>query len=501
MCNSSLPLKRTLSPTLNSNSERDMKRQNIKKEQQCEGTFPSEYFQLTAAANIAEETQNYFNKLSNEITTEICSYMDNTTLLHFMATEKKSYEIGMNILSNRKKIQICYGILHYLEVVNKFRIAISLPPIEIKITKTHENSENDLFSKHYKEFKAKHISCSEEDLNLFYLKFMNNDLWKETLVSLFHENFDLYIFSLLFDYDYNLREISFYKRDVFHKYTQRENPITHPNNSGLYTNRKFSWEDKYRHESSFMERMSSALKCPFRISPIVKITQYIDLFLQTGGNFNQLKYNETLLYQSLYFKKNHIFLYLANKIDIKLSINQKNSEGLTLFQLFFHTKRKLDEDDSIRMKLFISFGAHIDAPNNKENLSLFYYACCDRFAPNFLEFLLKEAKVKIDYNRGAKGRTGFHTVCSSKNRSHTEKLTLLIDHGVDINIQDKAGNTGLHHLCRVGNVAGAELLIQKGAKLDIKNNNGETARDYAEANKRLKYWYQFRKLFRTVDNN
>ncbi|MEM0942284.1 MAG: ankyrin repeat domain-containing protein [Bacteroidota bacterium] len=58
---------------------------------------------------------------------------------------------------------------------------------------------------------------------------------------------------------------------------------------------------------------------------------------------------------------------------------------------------------------------------------------------------------------------------------------LLIENGADIDAQDAMiGNTALMGVCFKGAVRLAKLLIEKGANTTLKNNNGETALDFAK---------------------
>lgn len=64
-----------------------------------------------------------------------------------------------------------------------------------------------------------------------------------------------------------------------------------------------------------------------------------------------------------------------------------------------------------------------------------------------------------------------------------ECARLLIEHGIDVNAKGEYDNTAAHWLCARGGILAKRvlpLLLQKGADLSLENDEGLTARDYAE---------------------
>ncbi|KAI8486540.1 spermatogenesis [Branchiostoma belcheri] len=62
------------------------------------------------------------------------------------------------------------------------------------------------------------------------------------------------------------------------------------------------------------------------------------------------------------------------------------------------------------------------------------------------------------------------------------KLLLLVDQGADMNAQDGVTNsTALMQACERGNTEVVELLVRKGAKVDLQDVLGQTATDYAKS--------------------
>jgi serine/threonine-protein phosphatase 6 regulatory ankyrin repeat subunit B len=70
-------------------------------------------------------------------------------------------------------------------------------------------------------------------------------------------------------------------------------------------------------------------------------------------------------------------------------------------------------------------------------------------------------------------------------------ITLLVDSGCDINIQDKKGNTALHIATKVGSYEIIEYLFQHGGNINKKNQRGNTSIQIAASNGKLKIYKYF----------
>ena len=60
-----------------------------------------------------------------------------------------------------------------------------------------------------------------------------------------------------------------------------------------------------------------------------------------------------------------------------------------------------------------------------------------------------------------------------------EAVTLLVEHGVDVNAFNANGQTILHNAAQRGQNSVIEYVAQKGAKLDRRDKQGRTALDIA----------------------
>jgi hypothetical protein len=89
----------------------------------------------------------------------------------------------------------------------------------------------------------------------------------------------------------------------------------------------------------------------------------------------------------------------------------------------------------------------------------------------------------VDVNAfDSRGETPLHTLLSHI-RHHDEdktialftKLMVLRDHGADLHLRDRNGNTALHLACKSGRVPCVEILIAMGTNVDARNYSGLSA--------------------------
>lgn len=66
-------------------------------------------------------------------------------------------------------------------------------------------------------------------------------------------------------------------------------------------------------------------------------------------------------------------------------------------------------------------------------------------------------------------------LCRGDNGGNVQEVSRLLQHGADINYQDKKGKTALHRAAKAGFLPTIELLLQHKAKLEIPDLKGETA--------------------------
>lgn len=138
------------------------------------------------------------------------------------------------------------------------------------------------------------------------------------------------------------------------------------------------------------------------------------------------------------------------------------------------------------VELLIAKGAEVDTPDeintpdNKGNTLLHHAAGSGR--KELVELLLaKGAEVNT---RNQEGETPLLMATVSNDR---EVIELLVSHGAEVNVQEKSyGSTPLHQAAKGGNKEVAnpqivQLLLAKGAKLEVKDNDGNTPLGWASA--------------------
>ncbi|CAG0905805.1 unnamed protein product [Cyprideis torosa] len=154
-------------------------------------------------------------------------------------------------------------------------------------------------------------------------------------------------------------------------------------------------------------------------------------------------------------------------IDNEAEVNVRDRWGQT--PLYLATR--LDHQPIV--KLLLSNGADPNIPDKAERTPLLH-ASRRHGHQSIVELLLAHGADVLATDR--RGRTPL-------SEAKTEELILvMIGLTEDLNRQDQqTGNTLLHSCCLHGSEEAAKRLIEKGARLDVKNSKGETALDIARA--------------------
>jgi ankyrin repeat protein len=192
----------------------------------------------------------------------------------------------------------------------------------------------------------------------------------------------------------------------------------------------------------------------------LKIAKHL---IKNGSDINAFDDNkDTVLHNAIYkeYKLEFVRLFLKYGADINLknkygdmaidiAIKQGNTEGLKLLNHYLKIKPGLELNLS---KSTIIINLNDIEGNGFEKTSL-------------------SSELKFSPSKDDKGDTSLHLAAQEGN---INKVQILLDQGVSINIADKNGNTPLHIAACNNDIEIAEVLITKGANINIRNHEGST---------------------------
>lgn len=98
------------------------------------------------------------------------------------------------------------------------------------------------------------------------------------------------------------------------------------------------------------------------------------------------------------------------------------------------------------------------------------------------EFLLNEGADPNARSKNALDNNALHACCAISHNAHIAKL--LLDKGADVNAIQHGSFTALHSAAFSGDLPMVRLLLDSGAKLDPKTDDGQTALDLAREKNR-----------------
>jgi len=154
------------------------------------------------------------------------------------------------------------------------------------------------------------------------------------------------------------------------------------------------------------------------------------------------------------------------------NINSQNSSGETpLFQAIISGKAEI-------VKLLLDKGADISITTSYG--TVLHFANSD---PELLSILLNHPKCPDINKKNRDGKTALEDVLSDS-RFNKEAAQLLIAKGAQVNLKDFQGWTPLHHavwdeVFHKKRLEAIKFILEQGAKVDIKNDQGKTPLDFA----------------------
>ena len=174
-------------------------------------------------------------------------------------------------------------------------------------------------------------------------------------------------------------------------------------------------------------------------------------------------------------------LSYSNIIDIEMPLNNytniysvkgKNFSGEVLFNGTTPLEYAVYKGNTNAVNLLIENGADTKKKDYNGYCSLFYASAFSD--ANMIHFLLKKDP-SLTREKSLSGRTVMHFAALYGN---DEAISYYLSNTfLSINAKDNEGNTPLHCACEKGYSSTIDLLVQRGAKTDMKNNEGLTPAD------------------------
>ncbi|KAL6623947.1 ankyrin [Neocallimastix californiae] len=212
------------------------------------------------------------------------------------------------------------------------------------------------------------------------------------------------------------------------------------------------------------------------------INEQIFAFSISKNNLGIIKYFYSLDINFIknYFIRNNVLPLICkgNQLDVikfavdkGSNVNEKDEKtGDTALMILCQNENLEAIDFLIKQK------ADVNLTNNNNKYTALMYGCeLENF--EITKYLIENSSnindKDIDNNtsleKDNKGNSIIFQVYSNK---HIKLLKYLINHGADINIQDKSGNTLLYLVYKERNVSLFKYLIDHKANVNISNNNG-----------------------------
>ena len=156
-------------------------------------------------------------------------------------------------------------------------------------------------------------------------------------------------------------------------------------------------------------------------------------------------------------------------IDQGADVNLQDSSGLTV--LHYATEVSIDPSSCLIVKQLINRGANINAVTNDEKLTPLMLACKNKNVSVVNCLLQNGANVALTSDNGW---TALHFVVDEFNDS-SEILRSLLNYGADVNARSIDNETPLMVASRSWYVETVSLLIEQGAYVDLQDEKDNTA--------------------------
>ena len=133
------------------------------------------------------------------------------------------------------------------------------------------------------------------------------------------------------------------------------------------------------------------------------------------------------------------------------------------------------------VKLLLEKDANVNQTASNRYTTPIFIAQSKGYTAGVREILeMRPGKVDLERMYGAKSQTVLVRTCRE---GQSDIANLLIEHGANVNVKDSDGMTPLHAACYANSLMIVQALILKDADTDAKMNNGETPLQIAENQK------------------
>ncbi|KLI13114.1 ankyrin [Brachyspira hyodysenteriae] len=309
----------------------------------------------------------------------------------------------------------------------------------------------------------------------------NNDLYGNTNLNNIDTNYNTVVTNSYYNMQYDNNDMiddvkivqaNTFADDLIYEYSD-DKTLDDANDDYVAPDTSDDYSDIYEASKPLFDAIYNG-----NIQDIMKaVSSGIDINSRNAEGFTPLLY--AINYDKLEAMK--ALLSYSNAIDIEMPLNNYtntysvkggNFSGEVLFNGTTPLQYAIFKGNTNAVNLLIENGADMRKKDYNGYCSLFYASAFS--TPDMIYFLLTKDS-SLTREKSLSGRTVIHFATIYGNDSAISYY--LSNTFLSINAQDNEGNTPLHYANEKGYASTIKLLIERGARTDIKNNAGLIASD------------------------